>query len=106
MPNGYAMQIKFNYPNEVLNCITGYYNSNPSEGPVALRSISLFSSRGKYGPFGEEVGTYFTSGTTEGKVVGFHGRSELYLDAIGIHKQHWLGERRSATKPVFSKYLF
>jgi hypothetical protein len=35
MPNAYAMQIKFNYPNEMLNCITGYYNSNPSEGPVS-----------------------------------------------------------------------
>ncbi|KAJ4754560.1 Jacalin-related lectin 3 [Rhynchospora pubera] len=102
----FSHRIKFEYPNEVLNCITGYYNTNPNDGPVALRSISLYSSRGKYGPFGEEAGTYFTSGTTEGKVVGFHGRSGLYLDAIGVHMQHWLGERRSTTKYMVSKYLF
>ncbi|RRT65609.1 hypothetical protein B296_00031586 [Ensete ventricosum] len=35
----------------------------------------------------EEVGIYFTSTTTEGKVVGFHGRSGLYLDAVGVEKK-------------------
>ncbi|KAJ3696104.1 hypothetical protein LUZ60_001481 [Juncus effusus] len=98
-------RIKFTYPNEVLNCITGYYNTNLDEGPSALRSISLHTSRGKYGPFGEETGTYFTSTTTQGKVVGFHGRSGLYLDAIGVHMQHWLGERKLPTKSKIYKYF-
>uniref|UniRef100_A0A0D9YFP9 Jacalin-type lectin domain-containing protein n=1 Tax=Oryza glumipatula TaxID=40148 RepID=A0A0D9YFP9_9ORYZ len=104
-------RIKLDYPHEVLNCIYGYYNTCQDEGPRVLRSITLVSNRGKYGPFGEEVGTYFSSATTEGKVVGFHGRSGLYLDAIGVHMQHWLGDRNrtaapSSNKYYISKYLF
>jgi hypothetical protein len=90
------MQIKLDYPHEVLTCIYGYYNACAGEGARVLRSITVVSSRGKYGPFGDEVGTYFTSATTQGKVVGFHGRSALYLDAIGVHMQHWLGDRNTA----------
>lgn len=71
-----------------------------------LKSLTFFSNRGKYGPFGEETGIYFTSATTEGKVVGFHGRSGSYLDAIGVHMQHWLGEKKTTTKSIFSKYFF
>ncbi|VAH80435.1 unnamed protein product [Triticum turgidum subsp. durum] len=90
-------RIKLDYPHEVLICIYGYYNTCVGEGPRVLRSITVVSSRGKYGPFGDEVGTYFTSATTQGKVVGFHGRSAMYLDAIGVHMQHWLGDRNTAT---------
>lgn len=96
-------RIKLEYPHELLTCISGYY------GPVTrddhckvIRSLTFYTSRGKYGPFGEEIGTYFTSTTTEGKVVGFHGRSGSYLDAIGIHMQHWLGNNKQA-KPSFFK---
>ncbi|KAJ0963159.1 hypothetical protein J5N97_028281 [Dioscorea zingiberensis] len=99
-------RIKFEYPNEVLNCISGYYNSIGGDaGHKVIKSITFYTSRGKYGPFGEELGTYFTSITTEGKVVGFHGRSGMYLDAIGVHMQHWLGNRKSS-KSMFSKFLF
>ncbi|CAO2166590.1 unnamed protein product [Urochloa humidicola] len=103
-------RIKLDYPHEVLTCIYGYYNTCVEEGPRVLRSITLVSSRGKYGPFGDEIGTYFTSATTAGKVVGFHGRSSLYLDAIGVHMQHWLGEVKTASasnsKYYISRYLF
>lgn len=99
-------RIKLDYPHEVLTCIYGYYNTNRGEGPRVLRSITFKSNRGKYGPFGEEVGAYFSSATTEGKVVGFHGRSGQHLDAIGVHMQHWLGDRSPAPKYVLSKYLF
>lgn len=102
----YVWQVKFEYPNEVLNCISGYYNSiGGNTGQNVISSITLYTSRGKYGPIGEELGTYFTSITTEGKVVGFHGRCGMYLDAIGVHMQHWLGDRRSS-KSIFSKFLF
>ncbi|KAI3432051.1 uncharacterized protein J3R85_007720 [Psidium guajava] len=90
-------RIKLDYPNEVLICISGYYGPISKDGwpqPQFIRSLTFHTSRGKYGPFGEEVGTFFTSTTTEGKVVGFHGRSSLYLDAIGVHMQHWLGHHR------------
>ncbi|AQL00081.1 Jacalin-related lectin 3 [Zea mays] len=99
-------RIKLDYPHEVLTCVYGYYNACVEEGPRVLRSLTLVSSRGRYGPFGDEVGAYFTSATTEGKVVGFHGRCGLYLDAIGVHMQHWLGvgDARTARASAPSKY--
>ncbi|XP_047981668.1 jacalin-related lectin 3 [Salvia hispanica] len=91
-----ANRVKLDYPNEVLTCISGYYGSIKSEqGSKVIRSLTFHTSRKKYGPFGEETGTYFTSGTTEGKVVGFHGKSSTHLDAIGVHMQHWLGNRKT-----------
>ncbi|KAL6610464.1 hypothetical protein ACP70R_040433 [Stipagrostis hirtigluma subsp. patula] len=99
-------RVKLDYPHEVLTCVYGYYNKSREEGPRVLRSLTFISNRGKYGPFGDEAGAFFSSATTEGKVVGFHGRSGQHLDAIGVHMQHWLGDRRPAPKYVLSKYLF
>ncbi|TXG55016.1 hypothetical protein EZV62_020272 [Acer yangbiense] len=49
----------------------------------AVRSITFYSNKGKYGPFGLEIGKSFSSTLSNGKVVGFHGRSGVYFDAIG-----------------------
>ncbi|EYU36743.1 hypothetical protein MIMGU_mgv1a007927mg [Erythranthe guttata] len=96
-----ANRVKLDYPHEVLTCISGYYGPIKKEqGTKVIQSLTFHSSRRKYGPFGEELGTYFASGTTEGKVVGFHGRSSMYLDAIGVHMQHWLGNHRYWSKPA------
>ncbi|PIN21691.1 hypothetical protein CDL12_05607 [Handroanthus impetiginosus] len=90
-----ANRVKLDYPHEVLTCISGYYGPIKKEpGPKVIHSLTFHTTRRKYGPFGEELGTYFASGTTEGKVVGFHGRSSMYLDAIGVHMQHWLGNQK------------
>ncbi|KAL5999504.1 hypothetical protein ACLOJK_037789 [Asimina triloba] len=98
-------RIRFEHPNEVLNCITGYYGCiKDYEGHKVIKSLTFYTTRGKYGPYGEEIGTFFTSATTQGKVVGFHGRSGSYLDAIGVHMQHWLGERRPA-RLLISKFF-
>ncbi|XP_068652596.1 jacalin-related lectin 3 isoform X2 [Aristolochia californica] len=98
-------RIRFEYPNEILNCICGYYGSvDRVETQKVIKSLTFYTSRGKYGPFGEERGTFFTSTTTQGKVVGFHGRCSLYLDAIGVHMQHWLGEGKT-TKTRISKFF-
>ncbi|KAI3989187.1 hypothetical protein MKX01_033223 [Papaver californicum] len=101
-------RIKFNYPHQVITCISGYYGSiGKEEIPKVIRSLTFFTSRGKYGPYGEEIGTFFTSTITEGKVVGLHGRSSLYLDAIGIHMQHWLGhDRRPPKSSILSKFFY
>ncbi|KAG2303333.1 hypothetical protein Bca52824_031984 [Brassica carinata] len=88
----FTHRIKLEYPNEMLTCISGYYGPlNNSDKTNVVKSLSFYTSRGKYGPYGEETGTYFTSTTTQGKVLGLHGRSSAYLDAIGVHMQHWLG---------------
>ncbi|XP_065621191.1 pentatricopeptide repeat-containing protein At1g19720 [Quercus suber] len=98
-------RIKLEHPHEVLICISGYYGSvSRDERHKVIKSLTFYTSRGKYGPFGEEIGTFFTSTTTEGKVVGFHGRSSSYLDAIGIHMQHWLGNQRTAKSSIFRKF--
>ncbi|XP_044474537.1 jacalin-related lectin 3-like isoform X1 [Mangifera indica] len=101
----FTHRIKLEYPHEVLNCLSGYYGpvSTDNKSKV-IKSLTFYTSRGKYGPFGEEVGTYFTSTTTQGKVVGFHGRSSYYLDAIGVHVQHWL-ENNQKTIRSFFKFL-
>ncbi|KAF7816113.1 jacalin-related lectin 3-like [Senna tora] len=95
-------RIKLEYPHEVLTCISGYYGPVINdERHIVMKSLTFYTSRGKYGPYGEEVGKFFTSTTTEGKVVGFHGRSSLYLDAIGVHMQHWLGSHRTSKSSLF-----
>ncbi|PON52020.1 Jacalin-like lectin domain containing protein [Parasponia andersonii] len=96
-------RIKLEYPHEVLICVSGYYGgiTRDDEKTKVIRSLTFYTSRGKYGPYGGEIGTYFTSTTTEGKVVGFHGRSSFYLDAIGVHMQHWLGNHRNPKSSLF-----
>lgn len=95
------MQVKLEFPHEVLNCVSGYYGEIGGEKTKVIRSLTFYTSRGKYGPFGEEKGTYFTSPKTDGKVVGFHGRSSMYLDAIGVHMQHWLGSNKTSKHSLF-----
>ncbi|PHT63396.1 Jacalin-related lectin 3, partial [Capsicum annuum] len=90
-------RVKLEYPHEVLTCITGFYGPISKEmGLKVIKSLTFHTTRRKFGPFGEELGTYFTSSTTQGKVVGFHGRSGMYLDAIGVHMQHWLGNQKTS----------
>ncbi|KAI5435160.1 jacalin-related lectin 3 isoform X1 [Lathyrus oleraceus] len=98
-------RIQLEYPHEVLTCISGYYGSiGRDENHTIIKSLTFHTSRGQYGPYGEEVGKFFTSTTTEGKVVGFHGRSSLYLDAIGIHMQHWLGSQKTSRSSLFKMF--
>ncbi|XAR61711.1 hypothetical protein NMG60_11016212 [Bertholletia excelsa] len=92
---GTPTAIKLDYPHEVLTCLSGFYGPiNGDYGPRVIKSLTFTTSRKKYGPYGEEVGTFFSSVKTEGKVVGFHGRGSIYLDAIGVHMQHWLGNNK------------
>ncbi|CAN1824122.1 Jacalin-related lectin 3 [Linum perenne] len=99
-------RVKLEYPHETLVSISGYYGPTNREDKLkVVRSLSFQTTRGKLGPFGEEVGTFFTSSTAEGKVVGFHGRSGAYLDAIGLHMQYWLGSSNKPTKTsLFRRY--
>ncbi|KAE8677089.1 Jacalin-related lectin 3 [Hibiscus syriacus] len=97
-------RVKLDFPNEVVNCVSGYYGCIDSEEKrKVVTSLTLYTSRGKYGPFGEEKGTFCTSTVTEGKEVGFHGRSSAYLDVI-VHMQHWLGNQRTTRLSLF-KYF-
>lgn len=79
------LQIVFDYPYEVLTHITGYYGTTLVMGPTAVKCIAFHTTKGKYGPFGQEQGMPFSSQKGEGMIVGFHGRKGWYIDGIGVH---------------------
>lgn len=54
-------------------------------GPNVIKSLTFHTTKSYYGPYGEEQGQTFSSNLKEGKIVGFHGRKGLFLDAIGVH---------------------
>eukprot|EP00252_Welwitschia_mirabilis_P024983 TRINITY_DN7643_c0_g1_i3.p1 TRINITY_DN7643_c0_g1~~TRINITY_DN7643_c0_g1_i3.p1 ORF type:complete len:531 (-),score=50.03 TRINITY_DN7643_c0_g1_i3:307-1899(-) len=98
-------RIKFKYPDEILTCVSGYYCSCRNEKePEVIKSLTFYSTRGRYGPFGEEFGKFFTSAKSGGKIVGFHGRSSICLHAIGVHMQHWLGNDQKPNNRLLSKF--
>ncbi|KAK0599958.1 hypothetical protein LWI29_010192 [Acer saccharum] len=79
-----------NHSYEYMVGITGFYG--PIDGNCCfevVRSVSFYTNKGKYGPFGSEIGTFFNSPVSNAKVVGFHGRSGEYLDAIGVHVEYF-----------------
>ncbi|PIN15246.1 hypothetical protein CDL12_12122 [Handroanthus impetiginosus] len=83
-------KIEINGPSEFLIGIEGYYGPIEGNGNVdVIRSLTFHTNKGKYGPMGTEIGTYFNSmNSSEGKVVGFHGTSDAYLGAIGVHTEY------------------
>ncbi|XP_057533694.1 jacalin-related lectin 3 isoform X2 [Amaranthus tricolor] len=77
-------KIVFDYPYEILTHITGFCGSTMISSTI-IKSLTFHTTKGKYGPYGEEHGVPFTSNIKEGMIVGFHGRKGLFLDAIGVH---------------------
>ncbi|KAL5822303.1 hypothetical protein ACOSQ3_020211 [Xanthoceras sorbifolium] len=74
---------------EYLIGITGFYGAvDRNCCQEVVRSISFYTNKGKHGPFGSETGTFFNSPVFNAKVIGFHGRSDEYLDAIGVHVEY------------------
>lgn len=115
-------QIKFEYPYEVLTSVCGYHGpvtgNDQGKGGV-IRSLTFYTNKAKYGPYGEETGTSFASSKAEGKIVGFHGRSGCYLNAIGVHFRPWpmdrdmarqglqqgIGERGGPVKMIINRFF-
>lgn len=81
------LQVVLGFPGEHLVSIHGYYSDLLSWGLgiTVIRSLTLETNKKTYGPFGVEDGSKFSYPTVGSKVVGFHGRSGWYLDAIGLH---------------------
>lgn len=50
-----------------------------------VKSLTFYTNKKKYGPFGDEQGIPFSSGQKGCIVVGFHGRKSWFLDSIGVH---------------------
>ena len=49
-----------------------------------ITSLSFITNLTTYGPFGTAPGETFSIPIADSAVVGFHGRSGYYLDALGI----------------------
>lgn len=94
---GAFWQVIFDYPYEMLTHITGTYGPLMYMGPNVIRSLTFHTTKGKHGPFGEEQGQSF-SHKIEGKIVGFHGREGLFLDAIGVYVKE--GKVTPASHPI------
>lgn len=81
-----SLQIVFDYPSEILTHLTGYHGPPMIMGPNVIKSLTFHTTKGKYGPYGEEQGEFFSTKLKEGSmIVGFHGRKGLFIDAIGVH---------------------
>lgn len=81
------MQLNFDLPDEILTSVEGYHCS--FQGSIFVISLKFISNRAIYGPFGTtpSVGghaTPFTLPVVVGKIIGFYGNSDQYLDAIGV----------------------
>lgn len=84
---GSPSEVVLGFPGEHLVSIHGYYSDLLSWklGITVIRSLTLETNKKTYGPFGVEDGSKFSYPTVGSKVVGFHGRSGWYLDAIGLY---------------------
>lgn len=83
------MQVRLNCPDEYLISIHGYHGDiydrfgNPTH---VIRSLTFETNEQSLGPYGIEERIKFSFPTTGLiKIVGFHGRSGWFLDAIGFH---------------------
>jgi hypothetical protein len=80
----YNLQVKLDFPDEVLVSVSGHYGSVCGT-PVIIRSLTFQSNSSKYGPFGTEDGTPFSLPVSSGKIIGFYGRSGSYLNSLGFY---------------------
>ncbi|KAF3327745.1 Ras-related protein RABA5c [Carex littledalei] len=70
-------------PNEYIISVSGHLGY--FKHIYLVRSLTLVTNLNTYGPFGQEDGIPFELPGIDGEIIGFHGRSGTYLDAIGIY---------------------
>ncbi|XP_010059625.3 jacalin-related lectin 4 [Eucalyptus grandis] len=71
--------IKIDAVDEYLTSISAYFHLG------GITSLTFQTNKKTIGPIGEEKGWHFSSPATGGKIVGFYGRSDKHLEAIGAH---------------------
>ncbi|XP_078150585.1 uncharacterized protein LOC144545884 [Carex rostrata] len=70
-------------PSEYITSVKGHMG--PFEGFFVVRSLEFETNLGAYGPFGRKGRIPFELSAINGKIIGFHGRSESLLDALGVY---------------------
>ncbi|KAJ9536358.1 hypothetical protein OSB04_un000450 [Centaurea solstitialis] len=77
--------ICIDYPNEYFVSISGTYGKHYSS--LRVQSLCFVTNKKRYGPYGLDTssGTPFSYDGKGGVIVGFHGRADYFLYAIGIY---------------------
>ncbi|KAJ4805298.1 Mannose-binding lectin superfamily protein [Rhynchospora pubera] len=70
-------------PNEYITSVKGHLGY--FKHIYLVRSLTLETNLATYGPYGQQDGIPFELPAINGEIIGFHGRSGMYLDAIGIY---------------------
>lgn len=70
-------------PDEYLTAVKGHVGDH--QGRFCVKSLTFIGNRRTFGPYGEEQGALFELPAAGGRIVGFHGRSGSYLDALGTY---------------------
>lgn len=52
---------------------------------TVVRSLTFVSNLRTFGPYGKEEGAMFQLPAVSGKIIGFHARSGVLLDVLGIY---------------------
>ncbi|XP_010545659.1 PREDICTED: jacalin-related lectin 23 [Tarenaya hassleriana] len=74
------------YPNEYITSVEGTYNKTRLLGTDVITSLTFKTSDGRISQtFGVVSGTKFALEDKGRKLVGFHGRAEEAIDAIGAY---------------------
>lgn len=68
---------------EYLTSVKGHYGFFNEW--FVIRSLTFVSNRRTFGPYGKEEGAPFKLPASGGKILGFHGRSDSLLDALGTY---------------------
>ncbi|KAK4429256.1 Agglutinin [Sesamum alatum] len=90
-----VVKIEIDGDDEFLIGLAGFYGrmngcKGLDDGGIeVIKSLTFYTNKGSYGPYGDGNGNYFTSmACGNGKVVGFRGSSGTHLNAIGLHLQY------------------
>ncbi|CAH2036444.1 unnamed protein product [Thlaspi arvense] len=84
---GTLKEFSVDYPNEYITAVGGTYDHIFTYDTTLITSLYFTTSKGSTSPlFGEKSGENFDlKGENGGKLVGFHGRGDTALDAIGAY---------------------
>ncbi|VAH55797.1 unnamed protein product [Triticum turgidum subsp. durum] len=52
---------------------------------LIVKSLTFVGNRRTFGPYGEKQGAAFELLAAGGKIIGFHGRSNSYVNALGTY---------------------
>lgn len=70
----------------LVNISTRWLDPSTFYGETCIAKLGFRTNFGKrHGPFGQGGGMKFTVPVQDGRIVGFFGQSDSYLNAIGVY---------------------